>query len=193
MPTIEPRRVSRRSNGASFAGIDISPEALLANAQNVAKRLGDYSRKPAPERPEALEMTDEALREAARKSERKARVTKAEHDALVLFATWRAAVFRVEEEMRGNLMLLLGCLNRLEAIEGTEAAVRQIRDFLKVSYQAWVPEPAPWACSDWAERWSARYAQQRNVLPLSLRSLTAAVTVKKPKEEETEESSDESW
>lgn len=194
MAILAPRRASRTSRGANFAGIEITPEALLENAQSVSTRLAEYAKRPAPERPEALDVTDEFLREAARKSERKARMTKAEQDALALFGTWRAAVFKIEEENRGSLLMLLGCLNRLEATEGADQAARKIREYILTEYRATLPEPAPWACSNWGENWSARYAQQRNVLQLALRSLTSGSVARQPaRQEEPEEETTESW
>lgn len=197
MAILGPRQGSKTSSADSFFGVDISPGALRVNAIDVAGRLGDYAKRAAPERPAALELGDEALREAARKSERGGRLNKAESDALALFATWRAAVFRVEEEMRGNLMVLLGALNRLEGLGDGDTgagAATEIRAFLLASYRAPVPDPAPWACSVWAEKWSARYAQQRDVLPLGLRLLTSVSAKKRASEEvQEDQATEETW
>lgn len=173
MPTIGPRNALRGFDGNRLAGIDTSPANRLKTAAYVLQNLEQYAPRKAPERPEALELSDAALVEAARKLDRTGKVNNAEMEALRLYGSWRSAVFKIEAESAGNLIMLLSLLNLLEEQERPEAT--RIRDFLLARYNAPISgPPAPWATSQLAENWAARYAQQRDVLPLSLRSLSSA-------------------
>jgi len=119
-------------------------------------------------------LSDAELAEAARKLDRTGKASNAEKEALQLYGSWRAAVFKVEAESAGNLIMLLSLLNLLEAQDSDECG--KIRDFVREKYNAPISgPPAPYATTQFAENWASRYAEQRDVLPMHLRNLSVPV------------------
>ena len=174
MPIIGPRNESRGFGSNRFAGFDTSPEARIKSATYVLTHLSEYVPKAAPERPEALDLSDTELAEAARKLDRTGKASNAEKEALQLYGSWRAAVFKIEAESAGNLIMLLSLLNLLESQDSDECG--KIRDFVREQYHAPISgPPAPYATTQFAENWASRYAEQRNVLPMHLRNLSVPV------------------
>jgi hypothetical protein len=172
MPTIGPSRPSNNSGGSKWAGIPIGIEARLGVAANVLRTLSVYTPGVFPERPEELELGDRQLREAAAKKAHGGRLTKAEKEALTLLGSWRAAVRRIEAVSAGNLMMLLGVVNVLEATDRQPEA-DTVREFLVTHYGAQLPAtPAPHSHTDWADRWADRHSQNRQLLPLALRTMS---------------------
>ena len=129
---------------------------------------------------------DTQLREAAAKKHRGGRLTKVEGEALRLLGSWRGAVRRIEVASAGNLLMLLGVVNVLEASD-RQGDADTVREFLVTHYGAGLPSPpAPRSATDWAERWADRHSQNRQVLPLALRTMSEddlTLPVQPPKEE----------
>jgi len=194
MPTIGPSQRSRISNGESWCGIDTSGKARLKVSEDVLRRLDDYGPGVLPGRPEAIDLSDFELRAASAKGRRGAKLVKKEREALALFGTWRATVRRIEAVGSGNLTMLLGLLNVCEAADRGEDAQR-LRRFMLERYGASIPgPPAPYANTDWAERWADRYSQNREVLPLAMRTMDESdLVVADPPTKESEEEGYESF
>lgn len=177
MAIIEPRNGSRTSRGGNFADalgglgrVKIDDEYRLKTALEVLGMIEQYAPKTAPGRPLALERNDDELRELIVKADRGRKITKADRESLVLLSKWKLAVRNVEMYSCGNLILLLGCMNTLDAYDRYEESQR-IRNFLSEKYGAELPgPPAPGVCSMWGEAWASRHSQQRDVLPMILRS-----------------------
>lgn len=171
----------------NWMGIDTSAEGRVYQLHLVLRSLESYAPAEPPGRPADLELSDQGLREASAKKRRGGRLTKAEKDALSLLGTWRGAVRRIEVADAGNLIMLLGLLNVAEAA-GLTSEASQLREFALARYKAPIPgPPAPSAVSQWAERWSDYYSQNRRVLPLALRTLADVdVVVDNRKDEEAE-------
>lgn len=197
MAMIAPNRLSD-----VFARDDLgSPKGRQVGVSNALQMLESFRPSVCPERPEDLELADDLLRLAAAKSARGNRLTKVEKESLALLGTWRAAVRKTEAYNAGNLIMLLGVINVLEAgvaryvaeqerlrksgvasddsrVAEAEAkrAKRQteadrVRQFLVTHYRAELPRPAPKSFTDWAEKWADKYSQNREVLPLALRTM----------------------
>jgi hypothetical protein len=195
MPTIGPSRPCATSNGSSFGGIPADFASRLLSADNVLRTLVNYVPGTFPERPADLELGDTQLREAAAKKHRGGRLTKVEIEALRLLGSWRAAVRRIEQVSVGNLLMLLGVVNMLEAAD-RQGDADTVREFMVCHYGAVLPgPPAPRSHTDWAERWADRHSQNRQVLPLALRTMSEDdLTVQiQPTKEESETDPDESF
>jgi hypothetical protein len=164
------------------------------SADNVLRTLVNYVPGSFPERPAELGLEDTQLRKAAAKRHRGGRLTKVDAEALRLLGSWRAAVRRIEQVSTGNLIMLLGVVNVLEASD-RQGDADMVREFLARHYGAVLPgPPAPRSATDWAERWADRHSQNRQVLPLALRTMSEddltvpAITATKEGSEDPDES-----
>lgn len=192
MPIIEPKRKSGTLPEGNLGNLFASVAAnRMKTASDVVVRLKEYAPKRAPERPVLIEKSDGELHDLMIRSERGQKISKADRETLRLLGNWRSAVRNVEMVSCGNLILLLGVLNMLESDDSTLAEAVKVRRFLEDEYGAHLPgPPAPSANSNWSEWWASRNSQQRDILPLSLRTTADAkvgLNISKPVTTEEEE------
>ena len=91
--------------------------------------------------------------------------------------------------------MLLGVVNVLEASD-RQGDADTVRVFLVDHYGAMLPgPPSPSSNTIWADRWADRHSQNRQMLPLALRTMSEDdLTVSiQPTKEESENDPDESF
>lgn len=170
MPTMKP---SKRSAG--FVPLaKLEPEERLQNALRVVDVLTEYKPNEFPERPELLTYDDGQLVEAYKARDRGDKVAKNAKEQLRYFGAWRNAVWRVESQNAGSVLLLGAVVRVLEASEEPEhpEKAKGVRSFLRHYYRCSAPSPIP-DDDRWLARWSVRFSQNRELLPIWLRRMTA--------------------
>jgi hypothetical protein len=129
--------------------------------------LKSYVPGSIPQRPEVLTYDDGQIYDARHKHDRGLKLSKEARAQLSYLSMWRMAVYREEQKRTGNLILLLGCIECLEAEDEYEGA-KVIRAFVREHYKVATPDVVS---SSWhmRVRWANRYSQDRDVLPIHLR------------------------
>lgn len=166
MPILKP---SERSN-LSPLGPTLSLDDRVAHADEVLRMLDSYLPKEFPERPEILTYDDGQLVSSYKANERGDKLGREAKEQLRYFATWRNAVWLIEGKHQGNLTLLIGTVETLEAADRFEDS-KLLRDFMRTHYAAILPELCPLSGSKHARCFVERFAENRTVLPLWLRTM----------------------
>ncbi len=173
MPTIKPSRKSESFElpaGLATIGTPMDLEQRIQNALDTLNQLDSFRPKTYPERPEVLTYDDNQLYEAYQ-SEQHGKVSKAAGEQLRYFASWRSAVWRIEAHSEGNLIALASAIHNLELGGEHSSEIRILRAFVRDHYRCALPDPVPGVRS-WIERWAGRFAQNRRVLPLHMRTMS---------------------
>lgn len=171
MPTMKPSsrlQPSALSDRVQTVGTEFSLEQRVEQALDVVKNLQGFSPRVFPVRPEILTYDDNQLVEADQ-ARQHGKLGKAAAEQLRYFGAWRQAVWHIEGHHEGGLIVLATAIANLEAGERSEA--RTIRSFIREHWRCSLPEPVPQNRA-WIERWATRFAQNRQILPLYMRTMT---------------------
>lgn len=164
--------VKRRGEFASSLELMQGPtdEVLAANVDSLLANLASFKFPELPERPEALRYTDQELWSAHRKGEREEKLVREDKEQLQLLGSWRSAVRQLESRAAGNLLAMLGVLQRLERAQRNSEAW-ELREFIRKQYRCRVPEPCP-AYSGWLRRFAEHFGRDYELVPMHLRRMT---------------------
>lgn len=155
MPTMQPKHVSD-----PYAGRD-----PLVLARDVAKNLQAWARPEYPARPEGLPDNVRLGDIVARQHEGRG-VLGEDRAVLQLFGAWRYALQAAETEAASRLLVLLGCIRRVDETDPTLQKALLFRRFIRASYGRWPPRYVGHAE---VERIAFAIATDLKVLPAYLR------------------------
>lgn len=136
----------------------------------MVRNLDRFAPQAFPLRPEIVTYDDNQLVEAYQAKDH-GKLGKAASEQLRYFAAWRVAVWRVEGIHEGNLIVLAAAIGALELGGDHHREVTQLRAFVRQHWRCSLPDPVP-GNRLWVERWAVRFAQNRRVLPLYMRTMT---------------------
>lgn len=176
MPTITPRARSENyeSQPLELMGGAVPLEQRVKSALDTVQQLGRYQPHLFPERPYGLAYDDAQLFEAYQQHSY-GQIGKSASEQLTLFAQWRNAVWKAEAHNEGNLLAVAMAIHNLETAGDHQETVVRLRGFLREHYRCTLPDPVP-GLRSWVERWAVRFAQNRRILPLYMRTMTKPPT-----------------
>ena len=150
--------------------MQIRPEEARERALQVVTNLSGYKPREFPDRPELLHYDDAQIVEAYKARHRGEKVSAAAREQLRYFGQWRSAIWTVEEQHAGNLVLLASVVRALEANERPDEA-KGVRSFLREHYHCSLPDQVP-ALDKWVYGFGTRFGENRRLLPLWLRKMS---------------------
>lgn len=147
---------------------DFNQQEAVANG--VMADLSKYAPGEWPNRPKVLSWDDGQIVEAHRKRENGLKMGKDELAQLSFFGTWRGAIFKIESDNAGKIVVLLRVACFLEWAERWDE-MDTLLQFLRDWYHLPLPRSDIPQNATWQAKMAERYAQNRTLLPAWLRSM----------------------